>query len=619
MKNVKYAKYTELSPVRDVTAAAFPGGQINFQIQNASMTRWNPFRSYLRMRITLSQVGGAQFNHIDDIGPAMFQGHCFWQQLNIQCNGVKVSEMDDYIPQISALRKRYAIGEGRRTGMLGDTNFAQADLTTRINQISADGEDSKANLYRIIRPIDNNATISMALQSPALNLAAFNGRPNTTAFLSSPLEAVDTIAIAVGGAGAVSVATWVDTNAVAPGLDIRALYRIGDVVSCHIVGAVPPPNHNSTFTIVAFVGPLVAQVISSTGEATGAQPVGAGHHVIRHSVSANDTAIVTGVNTTFLSNLQVGDLIVEEGTNSEMRVVNVANDLQAHVVHLTATPFATTLDWHIKRKKQSRRVRHYELCFKPCLGLFSLDKWLPGNWKLELTPQSSAKYMKYAIESLNYTKTPGLDFTVIVEDLKMYVCKGAMTTPKNNTETFNFTEIRCQAQTITSATSLTKSFVVNKNAHTFSFAFQKPDSGDDTRYPKTKFTMLNGYEKNLSSYQLRLNGESLPVPVPDIRTNSGLAQDFSTQQYYEMLHYNGTIFLDEPESLTDWFERGPYYTYVLPKKPVGSANTLYVTTEFRDPRPENFLLMVFDHYHKSFQIEVENGLVVRCTRDKNVN
>ena len=135
----------------------------------------------------------------------------------------------------------------------------------------------------------------------------------------------------------------------------------------------------------------------------------------------------------------------------------------------------------------------------------------------------------------------------------------------NGKENYDFTEVRGQPQTITTNSLVNEAFVVNKNSHTFSLAYQKPDAGDETRFSKTKFRMLNDYEKWITRHQLRINGETLPTPLPQIDTDSGNNRDFATQQYYEMLNYNGTIYLDEPEALEDWFERGPYYSYRFQK------------------------------------------------------
>ena len=337
------------------------------------------------------------------------------------------------------------------------------------------------------------------------------------------------------------------------------------------------------------------------------------HRISRHQ------NVVQGVDIDFEEELELGDelLIVRPDGEWRTRVIQITDDDEIVVAPKIPCFLANGTNFII-RKKISRRVKEFELIFKPCMGLFSVDEWLPGNWKLELTPHSNLKYQRYAIESL-LDSEPNIDFSLNVIDLQLYIFKGRSSSPMNGLKKYDFTEVRCQAQTITSKSLLNKAFVVNKNSHTFSIAYQKPDAGDDTRFSRTKFIMRASYEKRILRYQLRINGETIPTPLPDIETNEDDGIDFSTQQYYEQLQYNGTIFLDEPEGLKIWFERGPYYSYKLPKKLNADSNRLYVSSEFRDEKPENFLLLVFDHFYSGFQLEVENGMVVRCIKNSMKN
>lgn len=603
-KHIKYAAYTQISPERDVTADGFSKGQINFKMNMDSMSRWNPYKSYIRMRIRLANNAGGSLTLDDGIAPNMFQGDCFWQQMNAQCNGVKVSEIDDYVAQVSALKQRYNLPESRRKEFLAYTNFAQPDIHTRINEVSSNGVDKEMIVERI-KPGNQASTIEYIAPSVALSIANLNAQARN----GRVLDANDTIQITSAG----STATWVD-NAGADLVDISDIYRVGDIVSY-----VDADGSIGTFIINSFQALLVANVTLQQGIAnSAATPIGANHTVFRHYRRYEEGGTIIGINTTFTTDLQIGDTIINLDTNEQHEVITITDDLTIVVFPPPRQPYEATLNWARIRKKPSRRVKDYELCFKPCMGLFSIDDYLGGNWKIELTPHTNLRYQRYVIESI-LDKTPVVDYTLEVIDMQLYVWKGRVASVANGPESYNFTELRCQAQTITSNSLLNKAFVVNKNAHTFTIAYQKADAGDDTRFSKTKFRMLNDYEKRISRYQLRINGETLPTPLPDIDNDATNNIDFSTQQYYEMLHYNRTIYLDEPEGLVDWFERGPFYSYRMPKKLNAESNRLYVSSEFRDNAPENFLLLVFDHYYKGFKLEYENGLVSRCEKDLMVN
>ena len=137
--------------------------------------------------------------------------------------------------------------------------------------------------------------------------------------------------------------------------------------------------------------------------------------------------------------------------------------------------------------------------------------------------------------------------------------------------------------------------------------------------------MLNDFEKRLQAFQFRIGGETYPNPLPSIELDVDNNVDLMIQQYYEQLMYNGSYYLDDPESFTDWLERGPYYSIKMPKKLNSGANRLYVSTEFRgDPLssngiPENFLLLIFDHFYSGFKLHLENGLVSKVEKNIMIN
>ena len=128
-----------------------------------------------------------------------------------------------------------------------------------------------------------------------------------------------------------------------------------------------------------------------------------------------------------------------------------------------------------------------------CGFKFEVQRW----FKLELTPHTNGKYQKYAIESINGDKTPDIDYGLEIIDLQLYLMKGRVSSSISKSESYEYTEIRCQAQTITNNSLLNKAFVVNENAHTFTIAYQQGNAGDNTDFPKTKFIIEDGYEKNI--------------------------------------------------------------------------------------------------------------------------
>lgn len=586
MVKIKYANYTQISPERDVTSNGFSKGQINMKWNMDSMSRWNPYKSYIRMRVRLSKNGGNILDTGDGIAPNMFMGDSFWQQMNIQCNGVKVSEIDDYVQQVSSLRQRYSLPESRMKEFLSGTNFAQASITDRINQVSVDGEDQENFKENKFKPsTDQASTVQLTGETTAsaalINVLGIRADATQAAANAQQDHGQATSNINIFGGG--------------QALPVGSSFRLGLI----------------DYTVQVVVDAQNAFVVPSS-------PSDVAQAAITLINSETTRRNLVGVNTNFTTSLNVGDELEIDGKRGYF-VDTITDDNNVILKDLPSlAAIAATADWRTIRKDESRRIREFEIIFKPCMGLFSIDEYLAGDWKLELTPHTNSKYQRYTIES-RVDKTPDTDYELEVLDLQLYLWKGRTSKVHKGSENFDFTEIRCQAQTITTNSLINKSYVVNKNSHTFSIAFQKPDAGDNTAFSKTKFRMLDDFEKRIQRYQLRINGETLPTPLPSIDTDPANNVDYAAQQYYEMLQYNGTFYLDEPEGLKTWFERGPYYSYRLPRKLNANSNRLYVSTQFAINRPENYLLLVFDHFYSGFCYTLQNGLVssVKSNKIKN--
>lgn len=527
---MKYAAYTQISPERDVQNEAFSKGQINFRINLDSMSRWNPYRSYMRMRIQITDENDVMLQKNSKIGPNMFQGDCFWQQMNMSCNGVKISQIDDYYIQIAALKKRTRYEQSRRDTMMKDTNFAQASLRDRISQVREYGFENGDADWRKFGELYDLLGVPILLNEEIR------------------VQGGNLLRIEYRGAG----------GGAAGGIDLtETLLEIGD----HI---------------------LLTQA-NNVDEVAKIVDIGADYIDVDQTLTA------------FASQ----DIVTAGSNNS--------------IIYFT-------------KKRPSRRVLNYELIFRPCLGFFDIDDFLPGNYQFELTPWKNGQYKRFAIESLTDNPIPAPEanasFNIRVQDLQLYAYTGIAKSPMNGSRRYEFSETRCQAQTITNATLINKCFVVNKNAHMYTMAFQAGIAGDNARYSRAKFRCVNDYQRNLRRYQLRCDGYTLPTPLPDIIINPLTNTDLSTQQYYEELMYTKAAYLNDPESLSEWQERGSFYAYRLPKPINNPSNRLYVSTEFTQPAGvpfSNFLLLIFDTYYTGFTINLDNGIIESTQPDVMVN
>lgn len=264
--------------------------------------------------------------------------------------------------------------------------------------------------------------------------------------------------------------------------------------------------------------------------------------------------------------------------------------------------------------KKSNLGGHNEICYNPPLSFFSIDKWLPGNWHIELTPHP--EYAKYCIESKTAVNLAmPTDFKLDVSDLQYVARLSKANGVFNSSMTLSLNCIRCQIQNITQNTYQNKVFVINKSANKFTIAFQEGIAGQDTRYSRAFFKIKNDTQNTLQRLQLRYNSVTLPSPLPDIDINkTGIHRSLNAQQYYETLAYNGTMYLDEPESYNDWIDRGTFYSYTF--KRAGSSNRLFISTQFRGEitAAQNVSLLVFDHFNIGVRISGSGGKIT-CDAD----
>lgn len=523
-QGMKYASYTQISPERDVTGTSFSKGQINFRINLDSMSRWNPYRSYLRMRLRLTDENGDTLAPNSRIGPSMFQGDCFWQQMNLACNGVKVSQIDDYYIQVAALKQRMLYDQSRRDTMLADTNFGQASLKDRLAQVRRsgfEGGDPGWESFFDLHQFD----------------ADFVADDDEMKVVAGTLRTIRYRTTGDGGAGTIDLT--------------ESALQVGDYI----------------------------KIVEDTQPQEG--------YTIRRVVSVTADTIV------------------------------VDEDLVAFAATTIAVAGTNGTLVYFSKKPPSRRVREYELIFKPRLGFFDIDEFLPGNFQLEITPWKDGQWNKFAIEGLVNDAAGEYELTVL--DLQLYAYTGIATSRVNGTKRFEFSETRCQAQTITNRTLMNKAFVVNKDSHMYTIAFQAGNAGDEINLPRTKYVCDSHYEQNIKRYQLRCGGYTLPTPLPDISKEDNV--DLSTQQYFEELMYTKTAYLADPESLTEWYERGPFYAYRMPKPIDNPSNRLYVSCEFSAPEGDfkNFSLLVFDTFYTGFSMTLDNGIVTKTTRNVMLN
>lgn len=135
---MKYKYYQEIQPERGIQGN-FASGQINFKFEMDDKSKWNPSKSYLKIKMKISKGDDSPLDVNFGLAPNMFVCDNIFQQLDMKINGVIVSQWNDYIAQCSSLKHRLKSDLNERESILSDVNYAKINLSERINQVSTDG------------------------------------------------------------------------------------------------------------------------------------------------------------------------------------------------------------------------------------------------------------------------------------------------------------------------------------------------------------------------------------------------------------------------------------------------------------------------------------------------
>lgn len=261
----------------------------------------------------------------------------------------------------------------------------------------------------------------------------------------------------------------------------------------------------------------------------------------------------------------------------------------------------------------SRKSKNIEICWKPeALGFFSIDDWLRGHYVLTMTPYSLTEMQRRAVEAYRVVN-PGLlatDFKFEIVSMLFHPYVGHNMVSESGTKKYQYSEIRCRQQTLTTHSLTEKQFVVDANTYALSLAFQDSDAGQNVCYSASKFKIRNDEELNLSRFHIRMRSLQLPDPPGDPSfTRDSI--DYIAQNYYEGLMYSGAKEThDATESLHEWKNRGIFMHYNFPLVAMDLACGVNVATQFSQAFSNDPQVCLFNHYFKVLQIRCERGYVV---------
>lgn len=235
MSRINFPHYQQVQSVRDLSSQNFSKGTIHFKWGNwGAQSRWNPYKSFFKIRVKITKGDTARSALDGEFGlaPNMFLCDNLFQKISQKVNDVSVSEQNDYVAQVAALKKRMAPKAWLDSVSL--TNYSEANYLDRLNRVSNDGSFlSTAYLANeVFSPLDTFA------------LAANTG----------------IMTFALGGVPALP--------------DVRNIFRAGDILE---FGDQAGVANKRTVTVIALLTATTIQCASGNIQtASGAQPITTG-------------------------------------------------------------------------------------------------------------------------------------------------------------------------------------------------------------------------------------------------------------------------------------------------------------------------------------------------------
>ena len=129
----------QIPSTREINAGNFFRSDQTFRFNIAGNSWWSPSQSYFRIRARLVDGKSKPLLGRDDIAPSF----CFVDTLYRSCafsmNGVRVSSINDYVPQIAALKNRHGKSKDYREGVGNSLGFYDTDFKKRQSRVISDG------------------------------------------------------------------------------------------------------------------------------------------------------------------------------------------------------------------------------------------------------------------------------------------------------------------------------------------------------------------------------------------------------------------------------------------------------------------------------------------------
>ena len=150
--------FQEVQPERDISGDNFSKGEINYHWNYDSKGYFNPYRSYMKLRFALKRTETSNLLTGHNVVPSSYFFDNLFQQQKICLDNRCISEINDYSPQISALKHRMYKSEDYKKTIGQSQNFTYDDFQNKMDTfgiltgITADVAQNTSEYEVIARP-----------------------------------------------------------------------------------------------------------------------------------------------------------------------------------------------------------------------------------------------------------------------------------------------------------------------------------------------------------------------------------------------------------------------------------------------------------------------------------
>lgn len=133
-------EYGQVTATRDVTGRNFSNGTINFKFSNSGVRRWIPSKSYLRLRMQLTNGVDAPLDVAFGAAPNMGLCSNMFQSAEFRLNDKVVSRVGDFISQVDALDTRLTKSRSWLQSIGETSNWWSESQSLRLAEVASDGK-----------------------------------------------------------------------------------------------------------------------------------------------------------------------------------------------------------------------------------------------------------------------------------------------------------------------------------------------------------------------------------------------------------------------------------------------------------------------------------------------